>query len=989
MTMRKSIGAIVVLVAGAACGFGQEVRGRVTDAQGAALANVAVTIEGNGSPPRSAQTGQDGGYSLVGLPPSRYMIRAQKAGFAEQRQGPLELAASGAALVVNFRLAPAAETEAVRGAEERNPNDFVIRLDTNSITNELARTGGNLRYLTEFRADRNYYGEPFGFPLRSVETASLGSVLGSYHGSISEFHQDSALNARPFFQVGSLLPSRRNQYAFSVSGPIVKERLSFNFAWGQVRDSGFVNGNVQVPLAEERTPSATDPEQYAIIAAMLKAFPDELPNLPHVSKRHLNTNSFRNIRNTAFSIHVDSRFASGDRLAFEQQFSDGTEDPFELVLGQNPQTTTKPQSLRLTYSRIVSPRTVMQLYAIYDRLTAVLLPTKRYQNLLSSLGIQQVPDFDLGEELTNIGIPSQGIPRKRYENHYLLGGQFTRTAGRHNFSTGGSGKLLWDSDERRSHGRGTLLFNRDFTIFDPELENPDGTRGRERTATAVENFLRGQASRLSLAVGNQYRGYRNWEWIAYFQERFTVRPGLQFNLGLRYEALTVPHEVNDLFEFQHDTDANNFAPQFGFAWSPPATGVVVRGGYGIAFGSMTIATWNRQASNPPMTQSLSVDKPTVAIIPEIPSRQPDPTRKSTVGSFDSEAALPYTHTYNFSLERELQTAILLRAGYQGSRTYKMFTGLALNRARYDPLCLDSPSRDCNSSADVNARRPDQRFLRIYNIVSGSNGYHDGLQVSVVKKRTRGLSFELRYAFSKSIDSGIFNFADAGNGGEVSQTEELIGDVKSVSAFDTPHSFSINYSYELPRLPTGPEWLANFFQRWTVSGTTIFRSGTPFAVFTGSDGPGSGNVDGEPNDRPNLLNPEILGRSFDDPDTSAQWMGALRHDCTEVLVPGSATDSYKQCKYFDTNLPVGGRGNLGYRVFRKDGTNNWNLALARSFPLPGASSEKQLQFRAEFYNFLNHAQFAAPGYSISSPTFGQITNTVNKGRVTQLSLRLIF
>jgi len=494
----------------------------------------------------------------------------------------------------------------------------------------------------------------------------------------------------------------------------------------------------------------------------------------------------------------------------------------------------------------------------------------------------------------------------------------------------------------------------------------------------VENFLRGQASRLSLTVGNQYRGYRNWEWIAYIQDRFAVRPGLQLSWGLRFEALTAPREVNDLFEFQHDTDANNFAPQFGFAWTSRNLRVVVRGGYGIAFGSLTLANWNRQAGNPPLTQSLSVDRPTVAVIPEIAALAPDPGRKSGLGALDQEAALPYSHTYNLSLERELPGAVLVRAGYQGSRTFKIFSGIGLNRAQNVPGIEAT-------SGNVNARRPDQRFLRVYNIVNGSNGYHDAIQLSATKRRTRGLSFELRYSFSKTMDSGISNFADTGNGGDVAQSDELVGDVKSVSSFDTPHSFTISYAYELPRLATGPDWLASMLQRWTVSGTTTFRSGTPFAVYTGSDGAGSGNLDGEGSDRPNFLDPAILGRSFDDPDTSTNLMGA--DTCADVAL--SATVGYRRCRYFDTNIPVGGRGTVGFRVFRKDGTSNWNLALARSFALPGGGAEKQLQFRAEYYNFLNHAQFAAPGASISSPTFGQITNTVNKGRVMQIALRLIF
>jgi hypothetical protein len=927
----------------------------VTDPQGAAIASAAVIAQPDGSSEvHSAQTDAEGGYLFAELPPGRYLLRAQKAGYAEQRQGPVEIGLDGAAIVVNFRLALGGETEAVRGAEERNPNDFVIRLDNNAILNEMVRTGTSLRYIQEFRAERSMYGEPYGYPLRNIERASSSRVLGAYHGSVYEFHQNQALNARPFFQVGSLLPSRRNQYGFAFSGPILRERLSFNFAWGQVRDSGFVNGNVQVPRDSERAPRSSDPETNAIIAALLKAYPTELPNLPHVSIRHLNTNSFRDIRNTAFSLHLDYQTASGDRIAYDQQFSDSKEDPFELVLGQNPQTATRPQSLRLTYARAISPRTVAQVSLNYDRLGAILLPTERYQSLLAPLGIPEVPDIEVGDELSNIGLPGQGIPRKRFENRYLLAPQVTHTRGRHALAAGLSVKHLRDSDMRTSNGRGTLLFNSDFAIFDASCQCT-------RTASAVENLLLGRPSRLSLSVGNQYRGYHNWEHILYVHDRFQVRDGLLFNWGLRYEVLTVPHEVNHLFEFAHDTDANNFAPQFGFAWNLSRMGIVARGGYGIAFGGLTLATWNRHAGNPPLVQSLSVDKPDLSVVSEIPSLVPVPGRRSGLGSLDAEAALPYSHIYNFGLEREIPGAVLVRVGYQGSRTIKLFSGLSLNRA----LPVEGIE---TTSETVNRRRPDARFLRIYRIVNSSIAYMDSLQVSATKRRTRGLSYELRYSFSKTIDTGISDFADTGNGGDVSQSEELFSDVKALSSFDTPHSLTFNYSYELPAVAGGPEWLSRWLARWTISGTTTFRSGTPFAVFTGSDAPGFGNVDGEGSDRPNLLDPRILGASLDDPDTSP---------------------SILRSEYFDTNLPAGGRGNIGYRTFRKDGSNNWNLALARSFLLAGPGSETQLQFRAEFFNFFNHAQFSAPGTSVSSPTFGQITNTANKGRVTQLTLRFLF
>ena len=383
---------------------------------------------------------------------------------------------------------------------------------------------------------------------------------------------------------------------------------------------------------------------------------------------------------------------------------------------------------------------------------------------------------------------------------------------------------------------------------------------------------------------------------------------------------------------------------------------------------------------------------------DIPFLQPTPGRISGLGSLDAEAAVPYSHIYNFGIEKELPGAMLVRAGYEGSRSIKLFTGLSLNRALPDPRpeCnIPLASRACNTSVDAEARRPNKQFRRLYNIVNGSIGYYDAFQLSLSKRRSRGLAFEARYNFGKVLDTAMADFGDTGNGGDVSQTEQMvIPDLKAVSSFDTPHSLTWTYSYEVPVLENtiaAPAWVSRLLSRWTLSGTATFRSGTPFSVFTGSDGPGRGNIDSEGSDRPNITDPFILGKSFDDPDTSQRLMGA--EGCREltqqeVLVDfGIPAVPYFKCPGFNTNLAVGGRGNVGFRTFRKDGTNNWNFAVGRTFPL--TSAERQLQFRAEFYNFFNHAQFAAPGTTLTSPTFGQITNTVNKGRVAQLSLRFVF
>jgi hypothetical protein len=145
------------------------------------------------------------------------------------------------------------------------------------------------------------------------------------------------------------------------------------------------------------------------------------------------------------------------------------------------------------------------------------------------------------------------------------------------------------------------------------------------------------------------------------------------------------------------------------------------------------------------------------------------------------------------------------------------------------------------------------------------------------------------------------------------------------------------------------------------------------------------VDGVGGDRPNLLNPAILGISLDDPDTS---YALLAGTCTRPreIGPDGMRQPYMRCTHFDTNIPPGGRGNLGFQTFRSDGIANWNVALEKDvvFREPLA-----LRFRAEFINFLNHPQFERPDDEIGFEPFAKIINTANRGRVVQLLLRLQF
>ena len=554
--------------------FAAAISGTVSDREGSSVAGAQIIAR----QPETAfsqmvVTEEDGSYSFDSLPPGIYTITVRKTGFTDLIQEKVEAGNESEPVRLHLQLHSDIEQTVVEGEEELNPNVFVVKLDTNEIQRQLGRRGARVQFMREFRSQENYYGATYGYPMRAIDFAKPRTPLTRFRGTLYESHQNSALNARSFFTVGKLKPWRRNQYGATAGGPLFSDKLSSDFAWSQLRDTGFVNGNIQVPLPEERRPLSSDPEENGFIAALMGAYPAEEPNLcpsplTDLSDpcRDLNTNAIRDIRSSAFSTRLDYRPGDGDQFIFEQRFLDYTQEPFEMVAGQNPVTFLRPQSFHLTYVRTFSLHSVFRFSFNFDRLAALLDVTDRYKKLLAPLGIDVVPDVGVGGDVTRLG-PGSAFPRRRVENRFHVSPEWTHTRGNHTIAAGFSLTRFQINDLQSDQSRGALSFGRD---------RPEGGIGPARSA--LENFRRGLPSSFALTRGNLYRGFRNWEHAFYLNDIIRVGPHWTLSLGLRYEIVTAPTEVNDLTSVSFGTDANNFAPQFGFAWNPSGGKTVFRGG---------------------------------------------------------------------------------------------------------------------------------------------------------------------------------------------------------------------------------------------------------------------------------------------------------------------------------------------------------------------------------------------------------------------------
>ena len=348
--------------------------------------------------------------------------------------------------------------------------------------------------------------------------------------------------------------------------------------------------------------------------------------------------------------------------------------------------------------------------------------------------------------------------------------------------------------------------------------------------------------------------------------------------------------------------------------------------------------------NPPLYRKIEVYSPNlVNPVGHLTAAETGPNARVTLFQLPSNLVTPYSHQYNFTWEPPAILGAKLQLGYVGSRSHKLLMMWVTNRAQ--PVAGIPQTNET-----IEERRPDPRYFEIRRALNGSRAYFDAARVSLVLPQKRGVSVDAAYWFGKAIDVGA-NYTntaatdDARQGRSQAETN-ILQDLKGSSAFDQTHSFLARAS-----------WIA--YRNWTLTGIFLAKTGTPFDVFSGSDGPGFGNVDGSAGDRPNLLDPSILGREIGNPD---------------AVLPKSA---------FSFIGPTDSRGNLGRNVFRKGGIRNLNASLSKTWKIGG---ERSLTFRAESVNFLNTPQFAEPGKELTAPSFGQITNTLNEGRTFQFLIQ---
>ena len=816
------------------------------------------------------------------------------------------------------------QTDTQSGESRRNENVQFNLIDSNTIRELNTRLGATATLVESFQADRSYFGAEYGkrpgAPLHLPFTPQSDT-----HGELFAIHNNSVFSARSFFQAGSVKPARENEYGFRFGTVLSGWRASLEGTQQKIR--GSVNGNVLVPLPEERTPLATDPATRAIVERFLNAYPRETPNRTDIDQRALNTNAPQRVDTNSVGMRLDRDLGARDRLLWRYQFTSQQVDAFQLVAGQNPDTDTHSHTGAMTWTRTVSASTVADFSLGFERVTTNIRPEP------NAVG----PTVNASNFIFGLG-PSPPTPIVRAQNRFRYAAQFRRVSGGHSWTAGVEINRAQVNGREQDGERGILTFANDF--------------GRN----AIANLRFGTANNFVFAFGNTHRGWRNFTPVLHLGDSWQASSRLTLSYGLRYEPFTRPTEVNGIDQLPFGCDCNNLAPRAGFAYRLPGRRGVFRGAYGVQYGELFATTYGQSRMSPPDSYRVVVQQPDLADALFGPRRLPaDPNFRTGYFLVSPDMTTPYAHQYNFSWENALRGGWKLQAGYVGSRALKLFQMWFDNRAR--------PAAGVpQTTATINNRRPDSTKLEIFRLVNASRAYFDAARATLIAPRSRGFNVDLSYWFSKSIDLGndytsTLSGVDARQGR--SQSEAGVhADLKGRSNFDQPHAFLARGAYDTPRF-------GRLVGSWTLGAVVLLKSGTPFSVESGSDAPGFGNVDGQGGDRVNLVDTALLGRTIGNPGDSAR------------LLPRAG---------FAFIGPTDARGSLGRNTFRKGGIANWNASLYRAWkPAAGVT----ITLRAESVNLFNTPQFAEPSRELSSPSFAKITNTLNDGRVFRFSLRARF